>query len=233
MHLFHAQQLDAGVVSLPEEEAHHALSVLRLRPGAQVMLFDGNGTSAVAEILRLDKRACELNVLKRETHPEERKAKIHLAVGLTKQADRFEWFVEKAVEVGVDRITPLITERTERGKIRPERLERVALAAAKQSQRFWLPRIDVAQEPKDLLKEELPEQRFFGWCVGEHAPLMRLYTTTADAIVLIGPEGDLSSSEAKKLGKNGFLAVSLGNARLRTETAAIAACTWMSLAQQR
>lgn len=141
--------------------------------------------------------------------------------------------MEKAVEIGVDRITPLFTERTERSKLRVDRLQRVAISAMKQSQRVWLPRIDEPATVKELLATEPPPQRFFGWCEGEHRSLMDAYSPTADALVLIGPEGDFTMEEAAWLRGEGFTAVSLGAARLRTETAALTACTWMSLAQQR
>lgn len=165
--------------------------------------------------------------------PPERKARIHLAVAPTKQMDRYEWFVEKAVEIGVDRITPVIAERSERANLRTDRLHRVAISAMKQSQRAWLPRIDEPTRLKDLLCTDLPVHRYFGWCEGEHQPLMSAYQPSNDALVLIGPEGDFTPAEASQLRRGGAVAVSLGAARLRTETAALVACTWMSLAQQR
>ena len=146
--------------------------------------------------------------------------------------DRYEWFVEKAVEIGVDRITPLITNRSERSKMRVDRLHRVAVSAMKQSQRTWLPQIDEPIKLDEFLSTELPQQRFFGWCEGERTSLMQAYEPTSEVLLLIGPEGDFTSEEADQLRKEGSCAVSLGEARLRTETAALAACTWMSLAQQ-
>ncbi|MDX9752031.1 MAG: RsmE family RNA methyltransferase, partial [Flavobacteriales bacterium] len=122
MHLFHSPDLGTDPVDLPSEEAHHALHVLRLRAGDRIGLLDGRGTTAVAELIDLDKRYVRARVLERTEHPPERPARIHLAVAPTKQMDRFEWFVEKAVEVGVDRITPLITARTERTRLRMDRL---------------------------------------------------------------------------------------------------------------
>jgi 16S rRNA (uracil1498-N3)-methyltransferase len=233
MHLFHCPDLSSALAELPEEEAHHAVHVLRLATGDRIGLLDGRGTHATAELIEVTKRRVMAQVIERKQHPAERTARIHLAVAPTKQMDRYEWFVEKAVEIGVDRITPLITARTERGKLRTDRLERVAIAAMKQSQRTWLPTIDALTLFSELLKEALPAQRLFGWCEGEHAPLMQAYSSTSDALVLIGPEGDFTPEEAERLRTGGFNAVSLGSARLRTETAALAACTWISLAQQR
>jgi len=174
-----------------------------------------------------------VQVISRTTASPERKHGIHLAVAPTKQMDRFEWFVEKAVEIGVDRITPLLTKRTERAKLRTDRLERVAIAAMKQSQRSWLPAIDPLTGLAELLAQDLASQRYFGWCQGEHSNLMERYVPNAPTLVIIGPEGDLTEEEAALLMEHRFAAISLGQARLRTETAALAACTWMSLAQQR
>lgn len=233
MHLFHCPDLDTDLVQLPEEEAHHATSVLRLDQGVRVGLLNGRGVRVEAELEHVGRREVTARVLERIEVPLERKHRIHLAVAPTKQMERYEWFVEKAVEIGVDRITPLLTARTERAKLRIDRLYRVAISAMKQSQRAWLPTIDELTTLADLLKRELPAQRYFGWCEGEHASLMQGYTGSADVLVLVGPEGDFTNTEADLLRDHQFAAVSLGNARLRTETAALAACTWMSLAQQR
>lgn len=233
MHLFHCADLSTDVIELPEEEAHHATTVLRLTAGQRIGLLDGRGTRAIAELTEVTKRRCLARIVSREVHAAERATRLHLAVAPTKQMDRYEWFVEKAVEIGVDRITPLVTERTERGKLRIDRLERVAISAMKQSQRTWLPRIDALTPLKTLLAEPLPPQRLFGWCEGDPPALMTCYSPAADVLMMIGPEGDFTADEAQSLRAMDFAAVSLGQARLRTETAALAACTWMSLAQQR
>lgn len=233
MNLFHILHLEDDTVELPEEEAHHAVHVLRLRPGDSIGLLDGKGTKAAAQLLEVGKHYVTAQILSRTRHERERQAHIHLAVAPTKHQERLEWMVEKAVELGLDRITPVITQRTERTRLRTDRLQRIAIAAMKQSQRTWLPLIDEPITLNDLLREELPQQRFFGWCEGEHTTLMHLYTPTTHALVVIGPEGDLSQEEAEQLRAVGCTAVSIGDARLRTETAALAAVTWMSLAQQR
>jgi 16S rRNA (uracil1498-N3)-methyltransferase len=233
MHLFHCPHIDLPELELPEDEAHHAMHVLRLREGTEVGLLDGRGGLAYATFVRCGKRSVHVSVQRVERTPRERQHAIHLAVAPTKTADRYEWFVEKAVEIGVDRIIPLETERTERTRLRVDRLERVSVSAMKQCQRRWLPKIAPLTPLKGLLASELPPQRLFGWCEGQHRPLMNAYRTDTDTIVLIGPEGDFSAAEAEQLRATGFEAVSIGTARLRTETAALAACTWMSLAQQR
>ena len=242
MHLFYCPLSETGSVELPAEEAHHAVHVLRLKEGDTIGLLDGRGTFAEARITGMTKRGCTAQVVEQETLPPERAARIHLAVAPTKQMDRYEWFLEKATEIGVDRITPLFTHRTERDKLRHDRMEKVLVGAMKQSQRKWLPQLDELTKLKDLI---LPSpqtlsrgegrpvpQKFFGWCEGHHADFTSAYDPKRDALMMVGPEGDFTQEEAEVLLANGFQAVSLGKARLRTETAAIAACTWMNFAQR-
>lgn len=205
-------------------------------------LLDGKGCFAEAEIEEVAKRRCLARVVRKAVAEPERFARIHLAVAPTKQMDRYEWFLEKATEIGVDRITPLLTHRTERNKLRQDRMEKVLVGAMKQSQRRWLPQLDGPTPLKDLVsptprilsqgeRRSIP-QKFFGWCEGEHIDLTAAYDPNKDALMMIGPEGDFTPEEAELLLANGFQAVSLGNARLRTETAAIASCAWMNFAQR-
>jgi 16S rRNA (uracil1498-N3)-methyltransferase len=230
-HLFFCPSLPTDEVELPEEEARHATGVLRLREGDVIGLLDGKGTRAEAVITHGDRKGCTVRITSRSSSASERSSSIHIAVAPTKQMERFEWMLEKCTEIGVDRITPLITERTERDKLRRDRLERVLVSAMKQSQRAWLPQLNEAITIKDLISAEIPKQRSFGWCDGDHRAFTQVYQPTEPAIILIGPEGDFTAEEARNLIAQGFAAVSLGNARLRTETAAIAACTWMNFAQ--
>jgi len=231
MHLFHCPELGTELVELPDEEAHHAVNVLRLSAGSTIGLLDGRGTFAEAEVMEATKKKCVVRILRKETDAPERRARIHLAVAPTKQMDRFEWFLEKAMEIGVDRITPLLTHRTERARLRHDRMEKVLVGAMKQSQRKWLPKLDELTKLKDLAPDSA-RQKLFGWCEGEHEDLISAYDPKRDALMLIGPEGDFTPEEAVQLIAQGFRAVSLGKARLRTETAAVVACTWMNFAQQ-
>lgn len=231
MHTFFVHDLENDVVALPEEEAGHALRVLRLKEGDRVLLVNGKGTRAHAELGVPGKRTVAATILQRTTAPMERRAIVHLAVAPTKSIDRLEWLLEKATEIGVDRITPVITARTERQHLRTDRLQKVLVSAMKQSQRSWLPQLDEPGPLKGLL-ENTTAQRFFGWCEGERRPLQSAYAPERDALILIGPEGDLTTEEATSLIAVGYQAVSLGAARLRTETAALAALTWMNFARQ-
>ncbi len=231
MHAFYLPDLALGATELPAEEARHATSVLRLRVGDRISLLDGKGTRAEATIEEISKRGCSVRVVDRTGLSTERQARIHLAVAPTKQMERFEWMLEKCTEIGVDRITPLITERAERETLRRDRLERVLISAMKQSQRAWLPQLDEPTSLNDLISGMIPDQRLFGWCEGERKSLTSTYRPQENALLLIGPEGDFTPEEARTLIDRGFDPVSMGIARLRTETAAIAACAWMNLAQ--
>lgn len=230
MHLFHVPDLDGSAIELPEEEAHHALHVLRLKAGDRVGLLDGRGLEVTAELVEVGKRRVLARAMARVLRPRERAVSNWLAVAPTKQMDRYEWFIEKAVEIGVDRITPILTARTERTKLRSDRLEKVAVAAMKQSQRHWLPLIDAPTALGALLEGPLPEARYFGWCEGAHTPLANSLVGRSDTLVLIGPEGDFTAEEAEAMRRRSCAAVSLGTARLRTETAATVACTLVNFA---
>jgi 16S rRNA (uracil1498-N3)-methyltransferase len=231
-HLFHLPAILEGQTHLPDEEAHHAVSVLRLREADRIGLLDGQGHSAEGTIVLASKKGVLVQVEGITTHPMERTARIHIAVAPTKQMERFEWMLEKCTEIGVDRITPLITDRTERTRLRMDRLHKVLVSAMKQSQRTWLPRLDEATTINDLISGGIPTQRSFGWCKGQHTAFNQVHDPRRDSLMLIGPEGDFTEEEALHLRTNGCAAVSLGSARLRTETAAITACAWMNLAQQ-
>ncbi len=231
MHLFYCPIPMVGTFELPQDEAHHARSVLRLSAGDPIGLLDGRGTLAQAEITHVDKRQVLVNITSENRIDRERRARIHLAVAPTKQMERFEWMLEKCTEIGVDRITPLMTARTERSTLRRDRLERVLIGAMKQSQRVWLPQLDEMTTINDLIDQGIPGQRSFGWCEGERTELGSCYRPDEDAVLLIGPEGDFTPEEAQRLIGHGFQPVGLGEARLRTETAAVTACSWMNLAQ--
>ena len=235
MHTFFVPDLaptPGGTLELPREEAEHAVRVLRLRDGDLVHLVDGKGLRVLAALIDAEARSCTAAVQAVVPSSIPVLPAIHLAVAPTKQIDRFEWLLEKCTELGVQRITPLLTERTERAHLRQDRLLKVLVGAMKQSQRDHLPRLDAPTPLADLLSAPLPPQRFFGYCLGEHRSLMAAYAPGQEALVAIGPEGDFSPEEAEKLARQQFAGVSLGAARLRTETAAVAACTWMNFAQQ-
>lgn len=230
MATFLCSHLQEGLVELSESEAAHAARVLRLSIGQQVDLVDGKGSRASGNIADISKSRCQVEVNTLEQHPAPSPA-IHIAIAPTKSIDRFEFFLEKATELGATRITPILCERSERKRLRHDRSLKVLIAAMKQSQRVWLPQLDELTPLQALFNADLPQQRFFGWCAGKHQSFMNSYSP-ADCLILIGPEGDFSEAEAEQLLKAEFTAVSIGNTRLRTETAGIAACAWLSLQNQ-
>lgn len=231
MNSFFVPDLRHQEVRFPEDEAGHASRVLRLKEDTAVLLVDGKGTHAQAVLSLVTKNEVRARIIERAMVPME-EPMIHLAVSPTKQLDRFEWLLEKCTELGVHRITPLITARTERERVRGDRMEKIIVAAMKQSQRAWLPQLDPPIALDLFMSEALPQQRLFGWCEGERADLVKSCDKSQDALMLIGPEGDFTDEEARALIEHSFLPVSLGTARLRTETAAMAAVAWFNFTRR-
>ncbi len=205
---------------------------MRHRVGDTVFVTDGNGTRYECRIVKADPRGCELDVLKSEVQ-EPSRCNLWMAVAPTKNIDRFEWFVEKAVEIGVSRITPILCDHSERDKVRVDRLEKLVVAAAKQSLKYYLPQVDELMRISDLMRMELPEQRFILHCGESPKPhLFNAAQVAKDTLVLIGPEGDFSEKEISTALDSGFMECTLGPERLRTETAALVATNVISLRNQ-
>ncbi len=225
MQLFYDPDCREGTFDLREEEAVHAGRVLRKRAGDELTLVDGHGGWYRATIEEIGKRKC--SVTARLERREAGRARHHstLIVAPTKGMDRFEWLVEKATEIGVDRIRPVITTHSERRRLRNDRLLRVAETAMKQSLRAWLPQIGELMTFNEVLESlDSGNQRYLAYLGKEAAPLLHSsYTAGQHVVVGIGPEGGFSSSEANLAKGHGFEWVSLGPQRLRTETAALTA----------
>lgn len=229
--MFYCSQTDNQEVLLPEEEAKHCLQVLRHKEGDKINLFDGKGCFYVAIIKKAGKKSCAVQILERH-HQAANPYYAEIAIAPTKNIDRFEWFVEKAVEIGVQEISPVITVQSERRKLRNDRLDKVCLSAAKQSVKAFLPQVNGLLPFKDYLHsiEDKP-QRFIAHMSDTPLPhLIKCCKPSMDTIVLIGPEGDFTAAEIELAHQFGFISVSLGESRLRTETAGIAACLMINLA---
>ena len=216
-----------------------------MQPGDELYVTSGDGTMCRARIFDPDPTACQVEITERLPDYGARPFKLHMAVAPTKNNARMEWFVEKSVEIGIDRITPIICDHSERGALKTDRLERIALSAMKQSLQATLPIIDppvnlpvflqnlnsqfsTLNSQKNLNSQfsTLNSQKFVCHCVGDdRRTLHQLYTPGTDALVLIGPEGDFSPHEIAEVLAQGFQPVTLGNNRLRTETAALYALT--------
>ena len=198
--------------------------------GDELWVTSGDGTMCRAIITTPDDKGCEVEVVERITNYQPRPFHLHVAVAPTKNNARLEWFVEKAVEIGIDRITPLICDHSERGSLRTDRLEKLAMSAMKQSLKATRPIIDQPVKMVDFLRQQgnadPSTQRFVCYCSGDDRHTLRqLYTPGTNALVLIGPEGDFSDREITTALQQGFQPVTLGDSRLRTETAALYATT--------
>lgn len=234
-----------GVCELPEEEAQHAVRVLRMEMGDEMMLMDGEGTFYRTIVTEATKKRCLYRI--EETLPQERQwlPHLHLAMAPTKNMDRTEWFAEKATEIGFDELTFLKCRWSERTVIKTERIEKILISAMKQSHKAWKPVLNEMMDFKAFLqaieeKEKAsgkPMQKFICHCyeeegLGEKVALRNALKSGKDVVVMVGPEGDFSIEEVKMAEAKGFQSVSLGKSRLRTETAALVAVHIMNLINQ-
>ena len=229
MNLFYQPAIQQGVHHLDPTESKHCTKVLRKKTGDKIHITDGKGFLYEAMIIVADPGECRFEI--QETKPETRKSfSIHIAISPTKHADRFEWFVEKAVELGVDRITVMKCEHTEYSHFKIDRLEKIAISAMKQSLRLTLPKIDGPIDFINVVNEADAASKFIAHVdVNNTEHLKKVAQPHSDYVVLVGPEGDFSGSEiVLAIGKN-FRKVSLGSNRLRTETAGLAACHILNL----
>lgn len=232
MHVFYTPDI-AQRHELPEEEAAHAVRVLRLQAGDEVTLTDGKGNFYRAEITTATNKRCLVQIL--ETLPQETlwNRHLHLAMAPTKNMDRTEWFAEKATEIGFDELTFLNCRYSERRVIKTERILKILVSAMKQSLKARLPKLNEMTDFNQFISQPFLGQKFIAHCYeGEKRTLQEVLDPEQDALVLIGPEGDFSEEEVQKALQNGFQPISLGRSRLRTETAALVACHIMNLYHQ-
>lgn len=225
---------------LPEEEAMHALRVLRLKSGDEMFLMDGKGTFYRAIVTLAATKRCLYEIT--ETIPQSPvwNGHLHIAVGPTKMMDRMEWFVEKATEVGIDEFSFLNCQFSERKVLRTVRLDKIIVSAVKQSRKAWKPIVNQMELFNDFVKRPLKGRKYIAHCYDEieradlFTELGRPYFSEddADVTVMIGPEGDFSINEVKLAMEQGFIPVSLGQCRLRTETAALAATMMAQLSRR-
>lgn len=230
MQLFYVPNISGAEVVLDETESKHAVRVLRLQNGNQVQIIDGNGGFYEAEITDANPKKCRLSIVKSTLDFGKKDFHLHIAIAPTKNNDRFEWFLEKATEIGIDEITPLLTSHSERKTINAERLEKILVSAMKQSLKASLPKLNSITSLKELVMSNKTENRFIAYCDDfQKDHLKDLVKKEKNVLVLIGPEGDFSPDEVEFAVKNGYQVVSLGESRLRTETAGIVACHIVNL----
>ncbi len=215
---------------LPEDEAQHAVKVLRLQSGDAVELVDGVGGFYNAIITNPHHKRCEIEITNCQTDYEKRDFYLHIAIAPTKNIERLEWFVEKCTEIGIDEITPVLCRFSERKILKEERLEKIMVSAMKQSKKAYLPKLNPLQSFEKLVKQNFSDKKYIAHCYeGEKNLLQNLYKKGGSALILIGPEGDFSLEEVESAIQNGFQPVSLGKSRLRTETAGVVACHTISM----
>jgi 16S rRNA (uracil1498-N3)-methyltransferase len=224
--LFYDPDLQAGHHQLRDEEARHAFQVLRKKVGDELDLVNGKGGWFKATVVSISKRECLLEVSPSQQDEKRSDHRLHLLVAPTKNIDRFKWILEKATEIGVDFIQPILTEHSERKHLRNDRMERVLESAMKQSLRSWLPELGELLPFAAALKQTQPQHvRYLAYLGQEEetALLRDNYQGGDNVTIAIGPEGGFSPAEAALARSCDYNFVSLGPNRLRTETAAIAA----------
>ncbi|WP_300811767.1 16S rRNA (uracil(1498)-N(3))-methyltransferase [uncultured Bacteroides sp.] len=232
MHVFYTPQIQT-CAELPEEEAAHAVRVLRLQAGDEVMLTDGEGCFYRAEITTATNKRCLVRVLETQPQAPLWSGHLHIAMAPTKNMDRTEWFAEKATEIGFDELTFLNCRFSERRVIKTERIAKILVSAMKQSLKARLPRLNEMTDFDRFVTQPFTGQKFIAHCYEGEKPLLKdVVQHGEDALVLIGPEGDFSPEEVEKALANGFRPISLGRSRLRTETAALVACHILNLLNQ-
>ena len=222
MQLFYLENPKEEII-LSAEESKHATRVLRKKEGDILNFTDGKGNFYKAEITLADNRKCRLKIVSTEEKEKQHNYHLHIAIAPTKNMDRFEWFLEKATEIGIDEITPIICSRSERKVIKNERGNRILLSAMKQSLKHHLPKLNQTTSLNDFLKKDFQGAKYIAHCEDGDKLDLKTVSKAEKTLILIGPEGDFSPKEIELALKNQFKEVSLGTSRLRTETAGIIA----------
>ena len=230
MHIFYTPDLSGTTYILDETESKHCVRVLRLEKGNEITLVDGRGGFFTAEIADPNPKRCAVKVVHSELNYGLRNFQVQVAIAPTKNIERIEWFLEKATEIGINRVTPLLCHHSERKEIKHDRLEKVMISAMKQSLKAYLPQLDEMIKFSAFIKQPFDGQKFIAHCEEQHRELLKNAIKTGENyLILIGPEGDFSPEEIKMALDAGFVPVSLGDSRLRTETAALVACHTFNL----
>ncbi len=223
--IFYTPGINGFRYTLNEEESGHAVRVLRLKTGDKIVLVDGQGGWYEAVVVMPHPKHCEVEVTSVQQDFGKRPYSLHMGIAPTKNIDRFEWFVEKATEIGIDEITPLLCEHSERRHLNIDRLQRVMISAMKQSQKAYLPRINEVAVFDQWLKTTSGGNCFIAYCGEGNKPSLRtVYQPEQDVVIAIGPEGDFSTGEVSQALACGYQGIGLGTSRLRTETAGVVAC---------
>jgi 16S rRNA (uracil1498-N3)-methyltransferase len=233
MHLFYSPAVNIDSISLGEEEARHCSRVLRLGLGDTVYITDGLGTLHEGTISELHAKKCIIKIVDSKHDYHQHNFRLHLAIAPTKNIDRFEWFLEKSTEIGIDEITPLFCNHSERTHLKADRLQKVIIAAMKQSLKAYLPILNQSTSFSGFIKQPFEGQKYIAYCdYSDTVDVQHVYSKGQDCLILIGPEGDFSKEEIEDAKNEGFIPITLGKSRLRTETAGVVACTMINFINQ-
>ena len=217
-HVRHSQQL-------PEQESQHCVKVLRMKEGDKLTVTDGKGFFHECTLVHAHPKQCTVSIQNSVEKPKGWGFRLRIAFAPTKQMERNEWFVEKAVEIGIDQFTPILCKYSERKEVKKERFEKIVVSAMKQSQQAVIPVIDEMISFDQFVEKSFAGRKFIAHChPTPKVPLPKTYRKGEDVLILIGPEGDFSEEEIQKAIDLGFEPISLGENRLRTETACLVAC---------
>ena len=230
MHLFYSPDLTDNRYELSQEDSRHCIRVLRLKKNDFIHLTDGKGSLYKARIIKDDPKGCMVEVVEKTSEYGKRPYYIHIAIAPTKNIKRFEWFLEKCTEIGIDEITPLICFHSERKHLKTERSKRIITSALKQSLKTYHPVLNEITNYNEFVNKPFEGSKFIAHCESKQTQhLKHLYSAGEDVTLIIGPEGDFSEKEIRKAETCNFIPASLGQSRLRTETAGIVACSIVNL----
>ena len=224
---FHEDLNNETLFSLGEDTSKHIIQVLRMKAGEQFQLSDGKGKIITAEIISENKKAVEVRVLITDNR-QPTTHKITIAISLIKNNNRFEWFLEKATEIGVSEIIPLICERTEKQNFRHDRIKNILISAMLQSQQAWLPILHQPIKFSEVIKNAEQQNKFIAHCIEDETKKIIDPSINQSSIILIGPEGDFTKQEIEMAIANNFIPATLGNTRLRSETAGMVAAVLLN-----
>ncbi|WP_064196430.1 MULTISPECIES: 16S rRNA (uracil(1498)-N(3))-methyltransferase [Emticicia] len=228
MLLFYQSDIEKTPI-LSEEDSRHCVKVLRKNVKDKIHVVDGVGGLFECEITKAHEKKCEIRILSIKREFDKRNLYLHIAIAPTKNADRIEYFIEKCVEIGVDEITLIQTKHSERKNQKTERLEKIAISAMKQSLKAYLPKINELVDFEKFVSSVKIESKFVAHLTDVSKPLKEVVADKKEVLLMIGPEGDFAKEEIMLAQNSGFQVVTLGNSRLRTETAGVVACTIVNI----
>jgi 16S rRNA (uracil1498-N3)-methyltransferase len=232
MQLFHNPDinLSANIFSFDKNESRHIIKVLRKKEKDQLQITNGKGMLFNSEIIKANDKKCVIQIISAELQPKPWTYHLHIAIAPTKMNDRYEWFLEKSTEIGIDEITPIICDNSERKTIKIDRFKKVIVSAIKQSLKYQLPILNDPIKFSEFIKKDFKGSRLIAHCDKTDRQKLKQESVTHNNItVLIGPEGDFSTKEINAALQHKFIPLSLGKSRLRTETAGIVVCNAISI----